>query len=61
MGSFRIEKLYAKVGNRLLEVDRIENNVPIIKADAKEIGRGNGRTDVVVKVPYLQIVSKTKP
>jgi len=42
-----------RIGDKLVEV---ENGV--IKTTAEEIPRGNGRVDVVVKVPCLQIQAK---
>ena len=56
----KIEALYAKVGDKLIPVDRIENNVPILKGEAKETKHPDGRVDVTVSVPCLQIAGATK-
>ena len=48
-----------RIGNRVVEVDRFENGVPIIKADSEEIHHAGGRIDVIIKVPCLSIQSKT--
>ena len=44
-----------QIGDKLVEV---ENGV--IKATAEEIHRPDGRVDVVIHVPCLQIQAKTK-
>ena len=44
-----------QIGNKLVEVDRVENGVPIIKATAKEIKNSSGRIDVIVTVPCLEL------
>ena len=53
---------YVKIKDKVLQVSgyRTVNGqrVPIIKAEAKEIKHPNGRIDVVVKVPVMQIASK---
>lgn len=53
---------HIRIGDKVLEVSghRIINGqrVPVIKAEAKEIKHSDGRVDVVVKVPVLQIASK---
>jgi len=48
-----------KIGNRVVEIDRIENGVPVIKADSEEIHHPDGRVDVVIKVPCLNIQPKS--
>ena len=45
-----------KIGDKLVEAD--ENGV--IKATAEEIRRPDGRVDVIIKVPCLQIASDIK-
>lgn len=45
-----------KIGNKIVEVDASGK----IKATAEEIRHPDGRVDIVIKVPCLQIASKTK-
>ena len=45
----------ARIGDKLVE---IENGV--INATAEEIKRPDGRIDVVISVPCLQIIGKNK-
>ena len=47
-----------RIKDKIVEVDRVENGVPVIKAKAEEIRHPDGRVDVVVKVPCLQIQNK---
>lgn len=47
-----------RIKDKIVEVDRIENGVPVIKAKAEEIKHPDGRVDVIVKVPCLQIQNK---
>lgn len=51
---------FIRMGDKLVEVDRIENGVPVIKARAEEIKHPDGRQDVIVRVPCLQIQGKSK-
>jgi len=44
-----------RIGDKLVEVDRIENGVPVIKAKPERITRPDGTVDVVMHVPCLQI------
>ena len=45
--------MQVKIGDKVVEVED-----GVIKATAEEIHRENGRIDVVVKVPCLQIQAK---
>jgi hypothetical protein len=47
-----------RIGNRTVEIDRIENGVPVIKADAEEITRPDGSKDVIVRIPCLNMSAK---
>jgi len=47
-----------RIGNKLVEVDRIENGVPVIKAYAEEIPREDGGQDVIIHVPCLDMSIK---
>ena len=49
-----------KIGDKLVEVDRIENGVPVIMAECETIKHDDGTQDVVVHVPCLNILGKTK-
>jgi len=49
-----------RIGNRFVEVDRIENGLPVIKATSEVIPREDGRQDVVVRVPALTIGTAVK-
>jgi len=49
--------MYVQVGNKLVEVDRIENGVPVIKSRTEVIKKPDGTQDVVVHVPCLKINS----
>lgn len=49
------EKKYIRIGDKLAEIDRFENGVPVIKAKAEEITKPDGSQDVIVHVPCLQI------
>ena len=49
-----------KIGNRIIEVDRIENGRPVIKATSEVIPCEGGRQDVVVRVPVLSIGAAVK-
>lgn len=52
-----IEKI--KIGDKLVEADT-SSGVPVIKATAKEIRHPDGRVDVVINVPCLQIAGEVK-
>lgn len=54
-----MEKLTIRIGGKLVQVDRIENGIPVIKATAEEIRHPDGRQDVIVHVPCLNL--RTKP
>jgi len=47
-----------RIKDKIVEVDRFENGIPVIKAKAEEIKHPDGRVDVIVKVPCLQIQDK---
>jgi len=49
--------MYVQVRNKLVEVDRIENGVPVIKSRTEVIKKPDGTQDVVVHVPCLKINS----
>lgn len=53
------KKIKMKIGDKVVEIDRIENGIPVIKAQAEEIKRPDGTVDVVVHVPCMKIASKT--
>jgi len=48
-----------KIGDKMVEVDN-SSGVPVIKATAEEIRHPDGRVDVVIHVPCLQIAGKVK-
>ena len=48
-----------RIGDKVGKVERYENGVPVIKAEAQEVKRPDGTQDVVVTVPCLRIVPKT--
>ena len=47
------------IAAKIVDVDRIENGVPVIKTLAKQIRRTDGRVDVVVTVPCMNIAAKS--
>ena len=47
-----------RIGNKVFEVDRVENGIPVIKAKAEEIKRPDGTVDVIVNVPCIEIQTK---
>jgi len=47
-----------RIGDKLLAVDRIENGVPVVKVDAREIKHADGHQDVIVFVPCLTLSAK---
>ncbi len=49
------EKMTIRVGGRILQVDRFENGIPVVKATAEEVKRADGGQDVVVHVPTYSI------
>ena len=49
-----------RIGDKVVEVDHLENGVPVIKAKAEEIKRPDGRIDVVVQVPCMKLASAPK-
>ena len=53
-------ELYLKVGDKLIKVDRIENNVPIIKTESEETRNSDETKNCTVKVPCLQIAPETE-
>jgi len=46
-----------RIGDKIIEVDN-SSGTPIVKATSKEIRHPDGRVDVIVKVPCLQIAAK---
>lgn len=46
-----------RIGDKVVEVDT-SSGVPTIKATAEEVRHPDGRVDVIVKVPCLQIQAK---
>lgn len=44
-----------RIGDKIVEVDRVENGVPVIKATSRQIKHKDGTVDVVVNVPCLQL------
>ena len=55
----RVDEKHVRIGDKVLEIDRWEDGIPVVKAQAHEIARGDGRVDVVVNVPCLQIATKS--
>lgn len=50
---------YVRIGDKLVEVDRLDaNGKPVIKATSEEIRHEDGRIDVTIHVPCLQIASE---
>jgi hypothetical protein len=47
-----------RIGDKVVDVD-MKDGVPTIKAETEEIHHPDGRVDVVVKVPCLQISGGT--
>ena len=47
-----------KIGDKLVDVEVGPNGLPVIKATAEEIRHPDGRVDVIVHVPCLQIAGK---
>ena len=50
---------YIKIGGRLVPVT-LKNGLPSIKCESEEIKHSDGRIDVIVKVPWLSLQSKTE-
>lgn len=48
-----------KIGGKVVEADN-SSGVPVIKATAEEIRHPDGRVDVIVHVPCLQIKAETQ-
>lgn len=46
-----------KIGDKIVDIE-LKDGVPTIKAEVEEIHHPDGRIDVVVKVPCLQLNSK---
>ena len=51
-------KMELRIKDKIVKVDRIENGIPVIKAKAEEIRHPDGRVDVIIRVPCLQIQNK---
>jgi len=55
------DKEYVRVKDKLVEVDRFDKNgKPVIKVTSKEVRHDDGRVDVTVIVPCLQIAAEKK-
>lgn len=54
-----MERMTIRIGGKLVQVDRIENGIPVIRATAEEIRRPDGTQDVIVHVPCLNLGGKT--
>ena len=52
--------MLARINNKLVEVDRIENGIPVIKAKCETITKKDGTQDVIVNVPCLKIAGENK-
>ena len=56
------KKMKFKIGDKLVESDEFRiidgKKVPVIKATSEEIKHPDGRIDVIVHVPCLQIAAK---
>ncbi len=50
---------YIKISGRRVPVTK-KNGVPTIKCETEEIKHPDGRIDVIVKVPWLGLQSKTE-
>ena len=50
---------YIKIGGRRVPVT-LKNGMPTIKCESEEIKHPDGRIDVIVKVPWLSLQSKTE-
>ena len=50
--------MQVRIGDKLVEAEANENGVPVIKTWSEEIKHPDGRVDVVVHVPCLQIQAK---
>ena len=50
---------YIELGGRKVPVKN-KNGVPTIKCESEEIRHPDGRVDVIVKVPWLNLQSKTE-
>lgn len=46
-----------RIGDKVVEAD-MSSGTPVIKATAEEVRHPDGRVDVIVKVPCLQIQAK---
>lgn len=49
-----------QIGDKLVEVEMNKNGVPVVKARAEEIRHPDGRVDVNVYVPCLNLKSKSQ-
>jgi len=52
--------MYVQIGDKLVEVARVENGVPILKSRTEVIQKGDGSQDVVVHVPCLRVNAEKK-
>lgn len=54
------DKKYLRIKDKLVEIARFdENGKPVIEATSTEVRHDDGRVDVTVHVPCLQIAGKT--
>jgi hypothetical protein len=49
-----------RIGDKLVEIE-MRNGVPTVQATSEEIRHPDGRVDVIVHVPCLQIQAKENP
>ena len=47
-----------RIGDKVVDADLNEDGVPVIKTWSEEIKHDDGRVDVIVHVPCLQIQAK---
>lgn len=48
-----------KIGDKLVEADT-SMGVPVIKATSEEVRHPDGRVDIIIKVPCLEIAGEIK-
>ena len=51
-------KQYLQVGDKLAEIDRIENGIPVLKARCETRPNAEGGQDVVACVPCLRLSAR---
>lgn len=53
------DKKYVRIGDKLVEIERFdENGKPVIKTYSTEVRHEDGRVDITIHVPCLQIAGK---